>query len=1130
MLQEYFQKFGNVFFPNTKQGINMITEKIFKIYQKHQKKILITWLVIALACTPGAYFITKASSKTELSFLPRTESWEGLELLAEKFPNHGKSSCIIVLNGTKIALEPLTQELVMDFTEQFNNSEDYPEIINIYSIYAVLEQIQELYNATVQEVLKTVANDTPEMVTTLHEELYQLNNTLKQTIDMFQTVPYIYASLWWNISRFVFYTANQTLAFQRGNLNNTEISLLSSWLQMDNETIEQYFGLTLATGIAMYSLPFLGDNITSVLTFEFLNNLLETQFDTYSSGLNLSYTDSPLRAFLVAFNNSFTEMITNSFHANNTAIIMSYYAVNNPTYQDLALGFNSSLVTLDKLLQLVPSVLDTAGQTLLNNYVTSDQQIYNILATAYNLRYSNYASDPAYSSSFMQLAYSLANEQIDDYLELGNISEDFSINASEILKPEDILLFLSFLYQSPYPLDSTTLSFIVTMIVSEVESYIRTTYPPPASIGELDHDIYSTFVSADNNTILLLINLNAETGNEKVASYTEDFRTFLQDRIKQYDMEMEFHITGDMALTKDILDTTKRDVGKVDIFTSLFVFSFLLIIFMSPIAPFVPLITIGMAIAVVYTMLLGILALGLDFPTLMLSITTVVMMGAGVDYCIFMIYRYIEEREKGQEKAEATKSAFKHISETVLTSGLTVMVGFGSLLYTQITFINRLGLGPVIGVLVSLAFALSAIPSILLLLGDKLFWPRFNKKVASIRKRHDITSTNEKIARWTVKHPWIVVVILLLIFSPFIYYGATVTTSYDLWDQLPKDADSVVGANILEEQFHIGDLVPTEIVISWPSAINCTEDGIPDIVYLEAVRLLVARINPIEGIDVIKTVVQPSGVPLNILELSEPSFSDIMMIRQYFSADNTTIRIEVILASSPYSTAAINTVESIKSVLANATETIPALENAYIVVTGGTAIYQDLDAMLSKDTPIIIGICLSGVFVILLFLLGSIFAPVILELTILLSVLVSLGVAELIFHHVFALPIMWFLPVMLFVILFGLGMDFDILLVTRIKEETNKGLSNDEAIVNGVKHTASIITSAGFIMAGAFSALLLAKMTSLKVMGFTIAFAILLDATVVRIFLVPAIMAILGKWNWWPNKRLTIRKTETEEK
>ncbi|MHA1853553.1 MAG: MMPL family transporter [Candidatus Heimdallarchaeaceae archaeon] len=1099
----------------------IVTDRVMGFYQRHHKKILIVWLIIALACSPGAYFITKESSKSELSFLPRTESWEGLELLSEKFPDHGKSSFIIVLDGTNITQSESTQKVVEEFTDYCNDTEKYPEIISVYSIYSILSDIQRLYNETLDEIVDYVATIAPDLVSDTYEELYELNNTLHQAIDMFQKVPYIYSTMWWNISRFVFYINNQTLAYQRGALNDTEINLLENWLQMDNESILQLFALTNNTGQLMYTVPILGDNITSLLTYSMLNSILNANYD--ESLYNVSYAESPLALFLGIFNNTFNDLLHTKYHLNGTAMLNSYYGVTNPTATDFAIGYNVSLATYQDILSLVPQAVELAGNSLLSLLAGSEPWLLELLSTAYNLRTIDYLHDNQYASAFLQMMTGFVMENIDSFIDLNSTFTQMDVNASELMTEQDILLFLSVLYNSPYPLDSGVQEFLANLIASNVQSYIENSYPAPSSISELDKDIYYTFVSQDNSSVLILISLNAETGNEKVAKYTTDFREFLKEKIDFYNVNLDFHITGDMALTYDILQVTHEDLGRIDMFTALFVFSFLLIIFMSPIAPFIPLIVIGLAIVVVYTILLGTLAIGYDFPTLMLSLTTVVMMGAGVDYCIFMIYRYIEERENNKTKTEATKSAFIHISETVLTSGLTVMVGFGSLLYTEITFINRLGFGPVIGIAVALALALSAIPSLLLLFGDKLFWPRFKKKLTSVKKRKSLTTLNEKIARWTVKYPWLVIILVLVAFAPFVYYGFNTSISYDLWDQLPSKADSVIGANMLEEKFSIGDLVPTEVVVNWPEPINLTETGIPTAEYLGVITQLVDRISSAQGVHQIKTVVQPAGFPLSAQQLLSPSYTDIAMIRQFLSNDNTTIRIEVLLDYSPYSTAAINTVEKIKNSLANATEEIPLLQEAYIVVTGGTAIYQDLDTMLADDTPIIIAICLSGVFVVLLFLLGSLLAPIILELTILLSALTSLGVSELLFNHVFNLPIMWFLPVMLFVILFGLGMDFDILLVSRVKEEVTAGKSNKEAVVSGVKHTASIITSAGTIMAGAFSALLLAKMTSLKVMGFTIAFAIILDATIVRIFLVPAIMTILGKWNWWPNLRVKFK-------
>ncbi|MFA5311848.1 MAG: MMPL family transporter, partial [Methanomassiliicoccales archaeon] len=168
-----------------------------------------------------------------------------------------------------------------------------------------------------------------------------------------------------------------------------------------------------------------------------------------------------------------------------------------------------------------------------------------------------------------------------------------------------------------------------------------------------------------------------------------------------------------------------------------------------------------------------------------------------------------------------------------------------------------------------------------------------------------------------------------------------------------------------------------------------------------------------------------------------------------------------------------------------------------------------------NDFMTILFVVIVGIYLALLVVLGSVINPLRSILTILLSISWTLVVTMLVFEYVFGQTIMWMVPLILLAVCLGLGMDYDLLLTTRIREETRKGRSNGEAIVCAVERTGGVITACGLIMAGAFGTMMLSQGWLLREFGFALMFAILLDAMVVRIYLVPAIMSLLGKWNWW---------------
>lgn len=166
------------------------------------------------------------------------------------------------------------------------------------------------------------------------------------------------------------------------------------------------------------------------------------------------------------------------------------------------------------------------------------------------------------------------------------------------------------------------------------------------------------------------------------------------------------------------------------------------------------------------------------------------------------------------------------------------------------------------------------------------------------------------------------------------------------------------------------------------------------------------------------------------------------------------------------------------------------------------------------------------IFILLLVVLGAVFTPMRSIVTILMSVFWTLAITALVFEHVLGDQLLWLMPIVLIVVCLGLGMDYDIFLTTRVREEVHKGRSIKDAIVEAVKATGGVITICGLIMAGAFATMTLSGSVMLQEFGFALAFAILLDATVVRMYLVPAMMSMMGKWNWWAPGRLQRTKTE----
>jgi RND superfamily putative drug exporter len=235
----------------------------------------------------------------------------------------------------------------------------------------------------------------------------------------------------------------------------------------------------------------------------------------------------------------------------------------------------------------------------------------------------------------------------------------------------------------------------------------------------------------------------------------------------------------------------------------------------------------------------------------------------------------------------------------------------------------------------------------------------------------------------------------------------------------------------------------------------------------------------------------------------------------------------------PFSIAALDAVDRIRGDISTIQASDPTLAASQIYLGGVSPILSDVRSNMNRDLTIMALVVIAGLFLVLLFVLGSVLIPIRAILTILLSVSWTLGLTILVFHVWRGYDIIFILPLALFVMAMGLGMDYDIFIITRIREEVSRGKKDSEAIAEATTRTGGIISACGIVMAGAFATLMLNPSPFLQEIGFALAFAILLDSMVVRIYLVPAIMVLAGKSNWWapgPLQRVHLEDKAKEPK
>ena len=459
------------------------------------------------------------------------------------------------------------------------------------------------------------------------------------------------------------------------------------------------------------------------------------------------------------------------------------------------------------------------------------------------------------------------------------------------------------------------------------------------------------------------------------------------------------------------------------------------------------------------------------------SILSVLVLGAGVDYALLLVARYREELHNFEDRHEAMAHALHRAAPAVLASGATVIVGLLCLTFAQMN--STSGLGPVgaVGIACALVVMMILLPALLVIVGRWIFWPFVPRFGDPIRTESGLWARiGQRIAR-RPRAVWIATSVILGALALGVLQLNANGLSYE--DSFTRDQPSIAAEKSVASHFPAGA-------------------GNPVILFTDAEATDRVR----ETVDNVQGIV-PSSV-------------------QVKGEKDGRAYLEATLAAAPDSQAAIDTVDRVR-------EAVHDIGGASVIVGGNTAVIGDtLDAS-AADSWLIIPIVLVAVFLILAMLLRALVAPLVLLLTVVLSFGAALGISALVFKHVFGFagadPAF---PLFAFVFLVALGIDYNIFLMTRVREEALEVGTRRGALI-GIGATGGVITSAGFVLAGTFAALGTLPVVFVAELGFAVAVGVLLDTIIVRSVLVTALNLDIGRLIWWPSELAQKPDVDTAE-
>jgi len=646
---------------------------------------------------------------------------------------------------------------------------------------------------------------------------------------------------------------------------------------------------------------------------------------------------------------------------------------------------------------------------------------------------------------------------------------------------------------------------------------------------QLPPEYLSSLVSPDNTTTLIVLSFSkdsgfVEGGEKPIVNNVVDLREMVSESRALYlSSEYKTYVTGDAALTADMEDSMMSELSLIEPVTIIMIIVLMGIFFRSVVAQFLPLggVMVALGVSQAFVFVVGSLVADIHYSVVTMLFS--ILMGVGTDYAIFIVARYREERIKGHNREEAVRTSVTWAGESISTSGATVMVSFFALSIADFSMIRTMGLVLGVAIAISLLVALTLVPSLIMLFGNRIFWPtrgarwyRFAEKVME-RRSQGHRGYFFKAANFSIKHAKTVLLAALLISVPTTYVFLNAETSFDFIGGMSSGVESNEGIIAMTDAFGAGRIMPTQVAVVFDTPVY--SDGNFSLDKLETVDDIAAVIAATDNVKQVTGPTNPKGDHIDYANLSEMapdvSASYQAMMLQLVGVDGRTVLFTVILEAGPMTPESLDTVAVLRDELAALKAADGAISSSTIYVGGASAVIYDLKVDLDQQFRTMEIMVVIGIFIVLLIVLGAVILSAFAIVSIMLSITWAFAATVGIFSYGLGEPILWIIPLILFIMLMGIGMDYNVFILTRIREEKHKGKSDKDAVVEALDWTGGIITALAIIMGTAFSMMMISSTMMLKEIGFALAFAILLDAMVVRTYIVPAMMTVLGKWAWW---------------
>jgi putative drug exporter of the RND superfamily len=630
------------------------------------------------------------------------------------------------------------------------------------------------------------------------------------------------------------------------------------------------------------------------------------------------------------------------------------------------------------------------------------------------------------------------------------------------------------------------------------------------------------FLGKSGGTFVLVGLASTEGPVESLVPKLQERANSLARQLRGQYPAVKIELTGELPLNFDIREASARDVHHVESLVIPVTLVLLLVAFGSLVAAVIPVAVGQLAIAATLA-ITGFLTQRWHLSILVQNLATMLGLGLGIDYALLMVSRFREAISAGHDGHAASVIAARQAGRTLLISASTVAIGFLALLTVPISEIRSIGIAGFLVAGISVLLTNTIVPAALALLG-----PRINAGRMPFTPRLDADRAARTGNRWRkwgkaiVAHPWLA---LFLAGAPLLLLAWQTTrldTSVPKGDWLPESAESVHALHTLEQMDRAGIVYSLRVIVELPKdSIAQTDAG-----WNTLDRLTKRLASDPRCARVISITTIAEGNRVSLTNLSRETH------RTFLSSDGRAALLEVLPATSVSLRDQVDWVRELRKTGAAALTGVPG---ATLQIGGIPALNADYQTIVANHFVPVVAMVVGATLLALLAGFRSLFAAVKAIALNLLSVAASFGALVLFFQdghgsRFLGAPggtgsIFPLVPIVAFAIVFGLSMDYEVFLVARVLEARRSGLSEMDAIPEGLARTAGLITSAAAIMIVVFAAFTFGNFLVVKMIGFTLAVAVLIDATLVRVVIGPALLRIAGDWNWWPGGLAMARKT-----